>query len=113
MNLSINQEGDFTLVKVEEQRLDAAIAPELKVQVTQLVEEGAQRIILDLSDVTFMDSSSLGALVGLLKMIGGRGDLIIAGANGIVAELFKLTRMDRVFRMAASADEAAGLVAEV
>lgn len=111
MNLSISQEGEFSLIKIEEQRLDAAIAPELKVQVTQLVEEGAQRIILDLSEVTFMDSSSLGALVGLLKMIGSRGDLVIAGATGIVADLFKLTRMDRVFRMANSADEAADQLA--
>jgi len=113
MNLSISQKGEFTHVKIDEQRLDAAIAPELKVQVTQLVEEGAQRIILDVSDVAFMDSSSLGALVGLLKMIGGRGDLIIAGASGIVADLFKLTRMDRVFRMADSADEAADQLAVV
>lgn len=106
MKFSVSQEGEFSLVKIEESRLDAALAPELKVQVTQLVEEGAQRIILDLSAVTFMDSSSLGALVGLLKMIGGRGDLVIAGATGIVSDLFKLTRMDRVFRMANSADEA-------
>lgn len=63
--------------------------------------------------VEFMDSSSLGTMVGILKMVGGKGDLMISGAQGIVADLFKLTRMDRVFRMTASVDEAGQLMAAV
>ncbi|MDD5395038.1 MAG: STAS domain-containing protein [Thiothrix sp.] len=103
MKFSTHTQGEFTVVAIGEARMDAAVAPELKHSITQL---GATRIVLDLSQVQFMDSSSLGALVSLLKMVGNRGDLIIAGAKGIVADLFKLTRMDRVFRMAESVDAA-------
>jgi anti-sigma B factor antagonist len=111
MKLSTHTQGGFTVAVIGETRMDAAVAPELKHQIAQLLDDGATRIVLDLSQVTFMDSSSLGALVSLLKMVGNRGDLIIAGAKGIVADLFKLTRMDRVFRMADSVDAAVGAVA--
>lgn len=111
MKVSTRTEGDFTITTIEETRMDAVIAPELKNHVSQLLADGANRIVLDISNVQFMDSSSLGALVGLLKMVGNRGDLIIVGAQGIVADLFKLTRMDRVFRMVATVDEALDWVA--
>lgn len=107
MKLSTHVQGEFTIATIGEARMDAAIAPELKHQISQLLTDGATRIVLDLSQVQFMDSSSLGALASLLKMVGNRGDLIIAGAKGIVADLFKLTRMDRVFRMADSVEAAA------
>ncbi len=106
MKISTRTEGAFTVTTIEEARMDAAIAPELKNYISQLLTDGVTRIILDISSVQFMDSSSLGALVSLLKMVGNRGDLIIAGASGIVADLFKLTRMDRVFRMAPSVEAA-------
>lgn len=102
MKISTRTEGDLTIATIEETRMDAATAPELKSYVSQLLADGATRIALDISAVQFMDSSSLGALVSLLKMAGNRCDLIIAGAKGIVADLFKLTRMERVFQMVPS-----------
>ncbi len=104
MNINHYKQGSFTIVRVCESRMDAATAPTFKQIMTQLHSSGVNRIVLDLSQVQFMDSSSLGALVNLLKLVGNRGDLIIAGAQGIVADLFKLTRMDRVFRMVTSVD---------
>ena len=104
MKINHYKQGNFTIVKVNESRMDAATAPVFKQIMTQLHTGGADRIVLDLSQVQFMDSSSLGALVNLLKLVGNRGDLIIAGAHGIVADLFKLTRMDRVFRMVVTVD---------
>lgn len=111
MKFSTHTQGEFTVVAIGEARMDASVAPELKHSVSQLLADGVTRIVLDLSQVTFMDSSSLGALVSLLKIVGNRGDLIIAGAKGIVADLFKLTRMDRVFRMTESVDTAVCAVA--
>ena len=107
MQLSHYVQGNFTVVCFNETRLDAAVAPAFKQDMTQLVDGGVNRIILDLSQVQFMDSSGLGVLVTLLKKVGSRGDLIIAGVRGIVADLFKLTRMDRVFRLVANVDAVA------
>ncbi len=99
MKLQTIEKDEFTVIKVEEKRIDAVNAPELRQQINELSSTGKTRVILDISNVTFMDSSGLGVLVSILKMLGGSGELIIAGANGIVSDLFKLTRMDRIFRM--------------
>ncbi len=99
MQINITTEEEYTLVKINETRLDAANSPQLRQRIVDLVNVGSTRIILDISSVQFMDSSSLGTMVSILKMIGGKGELVISGAKGVVSDLFKLTRMDRVFRM--------------
>ena len=113
MQFKIEKNDDFVSVQILENRLDAANAPELRTKVSDLISGGSQRIVLDISNVEFMDSSSLGAMVSILKMVGGSGELIIAGANGIVLDLFKLTRMDKVFRMSSDAASAIDMMAAV
>lgn len=110
MQLSTRTEGKLTIATILDTRLDAAVAPELKNRIAQLINDGHNYIILDISAVTFMDSSSLGALVSLLKMVTNRGELIVTGSRGIVADLFKLTRMNRVFRMATDVESALGMM---
>jgi anti-sigma B factor antagonist len=56
--------------------------------------------------VSFVDSSGLGALVGVLKRIGNRGELVVSGLNDDVAQLFQICRMDRVFKSYATTDAA-------
>ena len=113
MQLTTYENDDLTTIKILEARLDAANAPELRAKVHEMIKSGSQRIILDISEVEFMDSSSLGTMVSILKMVGGSGDLVVAGAKGIVADLFKLTRMDKVFRMTADAESAIDVIAAV
>ena len=111
MQITVSNEGEYTLVKVGEPRLDAANSRHLRQEVMNLVGTGSTRIILDISAVQFMDSSGLGSMVSILKTIGGKGDLVISGAKGIVADLFKLTRMDRVFCMTPDVSVAVQLMA--
>ncbi len=99
MQLSINENEKITIVTIKETRLDASIAPEFKKQMEEIINNKKDKIILDIKDIGFMDSSSLGALVGVLKAMGSDGKLVICGASGVVLELFKLTRMDRIFTL--------------
>jgi anti-sigma B factor antagonist len=78
-----------------------------------LIADGHTQIILDISTLTFMDSSSLGAMVAVLKAVGVQGKLVVSGATGIVRELFKLTRMDQVFTLATTIEDAKECFAEV
>ncbi|HHC74134.1 MAG TPA: anti-sigma factor antagonist [Thiothrix sp.] len=109
MQLNI-EKTDFLLVTVQENRLDAAFAPQFKKQVKHFIDEGENKIVLDFSQLNFMDSSSLGMLVELLKGIGTQGQLVIMGARDVVANLFKLTRMDTIFKMVDNLDEAKALL---
>lgn len=106
MNLTIKEEKSITIVSVNESRLDALIAPEFKKKMEKVISDTNNQIILDISTLTFMDSSSLGAVVAILKLTGNQGKMVISGATGSVLELFKLTRMDRVFTLVETIEQA-------
>lgn len=102
MQLNISQSGNDTVVAVHASRLDASVAPQFKAEMTVVVNGGAKRIVLDLSEVKMIDSSCLGTLVSILKLLNGQGSIVIRGALPSVLGLFKLTRMDRVFTIEAA-----------
>lgn len=87
------------VVRVDERRLDASKAPLFKDHISQAIGDGINRLVLDLGQVEFIDSSGLGVIVSVLKRLGPSGNLAIAGANSAVRRLFSLTRMDRVFTL--------------
>lgn len=99
----MNLEHQVTLgalnLKVLDRRMDARSAPEFKARVGALIKGGNHWIALDLSEVEFIDSSGLGALVSVLKELNGEGEIAIGGARETVGSLFKLTRLDKVFKM--------------
>lgn len=99
MDVNEEEQGGALVLRPSESRLDAARAPALREALLRRIEDGRTRIVLDLSGVSFMDSSGLGALVSALKRLGPGGTLAVAGATGAVARLFQLTRMDRVFAL--------------
>jgi anti-sigma B factor antagonist len=104
--LSTDLRDNILVVRVDEKRIDASKAPAFKDEMTRCIESGQHQIVLDLSQVDFIDSSGLGALVSCLKRLGPRGSLAVAGATGAVSRLFSLTRMDRVFALHPNVDSA-------
>jgi len=98
--------GSVLVAKILESRISADVAPSFKHHLVDYVAKGNQIIVLDMSDVTFIDSSGLGALIASLKAMGDNGELALCGARDTVASMFKLTRMNKVFRMFSSPEEA-------
>jgi anti-sigma B factor antagonist len=91
--------GDALVAKVLDTRLDASSAPALKNRIVGLIKSGHHHIALDLADVEFIDSSGLSALVSALRLLQGDGELVLIGPRSTVLSMFKLTRLDRVFRI--------------
>jgi anti-sigma B factor antagonist len=90
--------------------IDASSAADFKGQLVTWIQEGNFRILLDLSNIEFIDSSGLGAIISLLKLLAGKGDIALCCIRDQVMSLFKLTRMDRIFRIyPSSADALAGM----
>ena len=85
---------------------EADVAPQFKAHLAGYLASGERSIVLDLEDVSFIDSSGLGALISSLKSVGAEGHLVISGAGGTVATMFKLTRMDKILRLFATSEEA-------
>jgi len=98
--------GSILVVKILESRITADVSSRFKADIVDYVKAGNRNIVLDMSDVTFIDSSGLGALIAILKVIGKDGEIVIAAAPATVVVMFELTRMDRVFRLIKSVDEA-------
>jgi anti-sigma B factor antagonist len=104
--LTTENRANTTLVTMTEKRLDAKIALAFKEEMALIINAGASIIVLDLNNVGFVDSSGLGAIVTSLKLLGRKGDLLIAGVKNDVMTMFTLTRMDRVFQLFPTADDA-------
>jgi len=89
--------GGICVIAPEGDRLTAASANQFRQQASQLIDEGQSRLVIDLSEVRFVDSSGLGAIVGLLKRVGNRGEVVVCGLTDAVRQMFRITRMERVF----------------
>ncbi|HAX78835.1 MAG TPA: anti-sigma factor antagonist [Cyanobacteria bacterium UBA11372] len=85
---------------------DGTKGSEYRQEISQLVENGTHIVLLDFQDVTFMDSSGLGAIVLSLKTVrAAGGQLFICSINEQIRMLFELTSMDRVFQIFANREE--------
>jgi len=92
--------------------VDLYTAPEFKERMVQLIDDGKRRIVVDLSDATFIDSTTLGVLVGGVKRLrpaGGSLALVCTDQN--ITKIFEITGLDRVFPIHASRDDALTAVA--
>jgi anti-sigma B factor antagonist len=90
--------GDGTFVVSLTGEIDLYTAPELKSELLRLVAEGPNRIVVDLSGATFVDSTTLGVLLGAVKrlrLIGG--ELVIVCADLNIRRILSITLLDRAF----------------
>jgi len=106
MDLSSTRSGEIQVVTVSEPRIDAAIAIRIKDSMRAEIAEDVSRIVLDLHEVAFIDSSGLGAIVATMKQLRPGQTLDLAGLNPGVDKVFRLTRMDTVFAIYRSVDAA-------
>ena len=88
-------------------RLDLPVAPAVKDRLAQAVADGSPRLVVDLGEVSFVDSSGLGALIGGLKAARLRGgDLRIARPADQARLILGLTTLDRVLQVHGTVEEA-------
>ena len=108
MKMSASEEQDCLVIKVDEPRIDAAVAVRFKDEMRDMTQHPARRVILDLSSVEFLDSSGLGAVVSVMKHLGRGRQLDLAGMTPAVDKVFRMTRMDSVFDIYQDRDAAIG-----
>jgi len=87
--------------------IDLFTAPELKAALGEALESGRTRIVVDLTDTTFLDSTALGVLIGTVKRLRSRdGRLTIVNVDQNIAKTFEITGLDQIFTIRASRDDA-------
>jgi anti-sigma B factor antagonist len=99
-------DDDSGLVSVSGES-DLYTAPQLKGEVLRLIGAGSNRLVVDLTRTSFVDSATLGVLLGGLKRLrpkGGEIVLVIADPN--IRKIFEITLLDRVFPIVDTLPEA-------
>lgn len=99
--------GDVIVEIVNVERASVKEADELKAKLIDAIDDGYKKIIIDLSECDFVDSSFLGVLVNSLKkVVKLEGDLKLVGFRPAVRAMFELTRLFRVFESFSNLQEA-------
>jgi anti-sigma B factor antagonist len=101
---SLDSERHVVAVRGE---IDLFTAPDLKSALSEAIDSGHTRIVVDLTDTTFLDSTALGVLIGAVKRLRSRdGRLTIVNVDDNIAKTFEITGLDQIFPISATRAEA-------
>jgi len=109
MNFDVQTEkvDDSTYVIALSGEVDLYTAPEFKQQLLEVIAHGGKDVVVDFTKTTFIDSTTLGVLVGGVKRLraqDGRLSLVCSDRN--ITKIFEITGLDRVFTIYPTRDEA-------
>jgi anti-sigma B factor antagonist len=88
-------------------KLNVIIAEKTKLALNQIIDSGGKNLIIDFSNIEFIDSSGFGALVTVhnhAKNIGSK--VMLCQISNETMELLTITKLDQVFHIYSSVDEA-------
>jgi anti-sigma B factor antagonist len=115
MNFDIDTEqlhGDAYVISLSGE-IDLYTAPDFKQQLLEVIGQGGKDVVIDFSKATFIDSTTLGVLVGGVKRLrpnGGQLSLVCADRN--ITKIFEITGLDKVFPIYDSRDEAVAQIGQ-
>ena len=100
-------DGDLAIVAMGGE-LDYEASPQLRARLVGAIKAGGRRLVLDLSDVTFIDSTAIGVLAGTVARLdeAGGGSLAVVSTNDKVLQIFEITGLDSVISLHSSREEA-------
>ena len=109
MNFDIKTEqltGDTYVISLAGE-VDLYTAPEFKQQLLEVIGQGGKQVIVDFTSTTFIDSTTLGVLVGGVKRLRTNdGQLSLVCSDRNITKIFEITGLDRVFTISETRDEA-------
>jgi anti-sigma B factor antagonist len=99
--------GEAAAIFAVHGELDLHEAPALKERIAAAIDRGANLIVVDLTEVTFIDSMALGVLLGAINQLRLRGgNLRLVVPNPSIRRIFEISLLDQVFTLDSSRDEA-------
>jgi anti-sigma B factor antagonist len=109
MEIDVAQNNGATVVRPAGDRLDIEVAGDFRSMLLSLIEQGNRQLVVDLEEISFIDSSGLGALVSALKTLkrsNDPGDVRLACVQPAVVSLMEIIRLNRVFSSYPSVEQA-------
>ena len=96
MKILEERRGEVVVIRPDCAQLNAPVAGDFKRRVATIVDGGDHRLVLDLQDVEFVDSTGLGAIVSVLKSVDATGYLRLCHASKTVRVMLEVTHMTRI-----------------
>lgn len=107
MKYSIDKKENYTIVTVDEKKLDTSIAPDLKSEFVKLNAEGISNLILDMTQVKYTDSSGLSSILIANRLCNSTGGmLILTGLQDHVMKLITISKLESVLHILPTVEEA-------
>ncbi len=111
MKFSVEKKDKYCVFKLEDEKLNTLNAPKLKSELVILNAGGVRNVILDLSEVNFVDSSGLSAiLIGNRLCKNVNGSFVVTRLNEYVSKLIKISQLDSILNITPTAEEAIDFV---
>jgi len=106
MNFFLEEVDGVKIIRLKEERLDTNVAPDLKTQLLVLIS-GGKKVLLDISDVQYADSSGLGAiLLGFRQARDNKGDFAICGVQKRVDSMIEIAQLKNIITAFPNQEEA-------
>ena len=87
--------------------IDLHVSPSVTASLNAMIEKKPRRLVVDLSEVTYIDSAGLAALIEAMQKVEGYGGkFLLAGLQETVRSIFEISRLDQVFQIFPDADAA-------
>lgn len=111
MNYTVDKQEKYTLLKLNEEKLDATVSPELKSTFVTLNAEGTKSFVVNLEDVKYVDSSGLSAILIANRLCNERGGtLVLVAVKDHVMKLIKISQLEKVLNIVPTTEEGIDLV---
>lgn len=111
MKFTVDKHEKYVLIKLNENKLNSLISPQLKSELILTNTEGQRNIILDLSNVKYSDSSGLSSLlVGHRICKNAEGTFILTGINENIARLITISQLENILTIVGTVDEGIDLI---
>lgn len=111
MKYSLDKREKYAIFKVQEEKVDSLISPDLKSQFIFLKNEGVDNLIVDMQEVDYIDSSGLSAILTANRLWKDGGFFALTGIdNPNVKKIIEISRLDAILTIASDLEEAENLL---
>ncbi|WP_370089512.1 STAS domain-containing protein [Ekhidna sp.] len=110
MEFTVDKYENYSMAKINQEKVDSTVAPELKSEFMNLAQDGVKSLIVDMGAVKYVDSSGLSALLVGNRSFSEQGAFVLYNVTDHVMKLVSISQLDKVMTIVAGQEEAADVV---
>ena len=111
-NFKIDKTENYTLIKLQAEKLDSSLSPSLKSELVVLNTDGTKNIIIDLTNTRYCDSSGLSAILVANRLCkNSQGTFVLTGLQEPVKKLISISQLDTILNITSTVSEATDMLA--